>query len=456
MSQDHHRTACHFQPEANWMNDPNGLIRWGDDYHLFYQYNPAGPFHGTIHWGHAVSRDLLHWEHWPIALAPTPDGPDKDGVFSGCAVDNDGVPTLVYTGVWPEVQMVAASSDGLRTWTKHPANPVIAGPPSGMDVTGFRDPFVWREEDGWYCVIGSGDEGKGGVILLYRSQDLVTWDYLHPLLTGVADETGTMWECPNFFPLGDKHVLLISPIPLRRAIYAVGRYENHRFTPERWGEVDAGGCYYAPQAMADSDGRRLLWGWLWEERSKEAQLAAGWSGVMSLPRVLSLGADGALHQRPAPEVAALRREQRRFAGEIRSGDPNPLAGIAGNALEIVVELNRWEAEAVCVDVACAPDESEKTSVRYSRSEATLRIDRSRSSRDTDGPHDVRSLPLALGERAPLRLRIFLDGSTLEVYAHGLALTSRLYPGATSRGVHFRVEGGAVEGTVEVWSLASIW
>ena len=455
MAHDHHRTTYHFQPEANWMNDPNGLIRWGDDYHIFYQYNPAGPFHGTIHWGHAVSQDLLHWEQWPIALAPTPGGADKDGVYSGCGVDNDGVPTLVYTGISPEVQMIATSADGLRAWTKHPANPVIAAPPPAMETTGFRDPFVWREADGWYCVIGSGEQGRGGVILLYRSPDLVTWDYLHPLLTSVADETGTMWECPNFFPLGDKYVLLISPIPLRRAIYAVGRYEKQRFTAERWGEVDPGGCYYAPQVMTDRDGRRLLWGWLWEERSQEAQLAAGWSGVLSLPRQLSLAADGSLHQQPAPELTALRRNHHRFCNAIHPGDTNPLAGVQGHALEILVELNSSGAESVSLDVAAAPDGSEATTVRYSRVEGRLSIDRSRSNVEPDAPHDVRSIPLVVGSQEVLRLHVFLDASTLEVYAHGQVLTSRIYPRTASTGVAFSVSGGSVGGTLDVWTLDSI-
>jgi len=451
---DHHRSIYHFQPPANWMNDPNGLLHWGDDYHMFYQYNPNGPFHGTIHWGHAVSRDLMHWEDWPIALAPTPGGPDKDGCFSGCGVDNDGAPTLIYTGIRPEVQMIATSADGLRTWTKHPANPVIAAPPPGMDAAGFRDPYVWREEDGWCCIVGSGERGKGGVTLLYRSPDLVTWEYLHPLLSGVEAETGWMWECPNFFPLGDKYVLLISPIPLRRTLYAVGRYENHRFTAERWGEVDLGGCFYAPQVLVDRQGRRLMWGWLQEERSQEAQLAAGWSGVMSLPRLLSLAADGSLHQQPAPEVQTVRGRHRRFTGSVHPGDANPLAGIEGHALEILVEINSSGAKSVALEVACATDGNEATTVRYSQVDGVLAIDRRRSNADPDGLHDVRAIPLAVGAQEALRLHVFLDGSVVEVYAHGQALTSRIYPGVESTGVNFTVTGGSVGGAIDVWTLDS--
>ncbi|MBZ0288494.1 MAG: glycoside hydrolase family 32 protein, partial [Anaerolineae bacterium] len=211
---DLHRPIYHYQPPYNWMNDPNGLIHWKGEYHLFYQHNPDSPLHANMHWGHAVSPDLVHWEDLPIALAPTPGGPDKDGVWSGCAVNGDGVPTIFYTGVFPECQLVVRASDDMRSFEKYAGNPVIAAPPSGLNVTGFRDPFVWKEADGWYMVVGSGIKGVGGTVFLYRSPDLLYWEYIHPLLMGSKDETGVMWECPGFFNLGDKWVLYVSITPL--------------------------------------------------------------------------------------------------------------------------------------------------------------------------------------------------------------------------------------------------
>src|SRR5689334_3008427 len=148
-SRDPQRPGYHFLPPANWMNDPNGLIHWRGVYHLFYQYNPNGPFWGTIHWGHAVSTDLVHWEHLPIALSPTVESSDEDGCWSGCAVDDDGVPTLIYSGHRAGAQRacLATSSDGLLTWQKHPGNPVIVEPPAGLHLVEFRDHCVWREDD---------------------------------------------------------------------------------------------------------------------------------------------------------------------------------------------------------------------------------------------------------------------------------------------------------------------
>ena len=172
------RPAYHFLPEKNWINDPNGLIQFNGEYHLFYQHNPVAAVWGNMTWGHAVSLDMVHWKHLPFALLP--DQPyDKDGVFSGCTVNDNGIATILYTGTQPEVQCIATSSD-MWTFSKFSGNPVIATPPEGLKTTGFRDPYVWKEADGWYMVLGSGIEGAGGAILLYHSPDLRQWHYLHP------------------------------------------------------------------------------------------------------------------------------------------------------------------------------------------------------------------------------------------------------------------------------------
>jgi beta-fructofuranosidase len=329
---DRHRPVYHFLPPANWMNDPNGLIFWEGQYHLFYQYNPNGAFWGSMHWGHAASPDMLRWRDLPLALAPTAGGPDKDGVFSGCAVTHNGVPTLVFTGTNPEVQCLASSRDGLLTWEKFKGNPVISGPPPGLEVTGFRDPCVWKEGAEWLMALGSGIKNVGGAVLLYSSTDLVHWKYLHPLAQGEASKTGTMWECPNFFPLGKKHCLVVSPIPFGKSIYFVGRYENRKFIPEREGVVDAGGHYYAPQTFLNGTKQRIIFGWSWEGRSDKAQRASGWAGVQSLPRVLTLGPSGDLETRPIPELSALREKELpiKLPATVAEGEI-PLEGISGDA-----------------------------------------------------------------------------------------------------------------------------
>ncbi|MGI8406655.1 MAG: glycoside hydrolase family 32 protein, partial [Thermomicrobiales bacterium] len=216
---DPYRPTYHFTAPANWINDPNGLVEWHGQYHLFYQHNPFGPLWGNMHWGHAVSSDLVHWEHLPIALAPTPGGPDAEGCFSGCAVNLGDYVLLMYTGVnehGEQLPCIATSSDDtLETWTKDERNPVITAPPAGLETVFFRDHTVWNEDGIWFQGIGSGIAGQGGAVLLYRSPDLRTWEYVHPLIVGDAKQTppfptGTGWECPDFFTVDGRHGLIFA------------------------------------------------------------------------------------------------------------------------------------------------------------------------------------------------------------------------------------------------------
>lgn len=453
------RPIYHFAPLANWMNDPNGLIQWQGVYHLFYQHNPNGAYWDQMHWGHASSPDLVHWTHLPIALAPTPGGPDKDGCFSGCAINHNGVPTLVYTGTMPEVQCLATSSDGLLTWVKHPANPVIAAPPEGTQVTGFRDPCVWREGDDWFMALGSGFQDVGGAVLLYRSADLVAWEYLGPLCTGDKAEMGHIWECPNFFPLGDKHVLIISPVPLKKATYFVGDYHDRRFAPASGGDVDAGGHLYAPQVFEDMRGRRILIGWLWEGRSKNAQKEAGWAGVMSLPRVLSLNAGGSLCSAPAPALQTLRGEHRGAQGVVAGAGSEVKLEAQGDALELEVIIHPGDAALCGLKVRCSPDGAEQTVIGYDRAQGRLFIDRSRSSLSDATDREMYGSALTLAPNEPLRWRVFLDRSVIEVFANDRAcLTSRIYPTrADSLGIALFSQGGEARlETLNAWQMRSIW
>jgi len=421
--QDRHRPVYHFLPPANWMNDPNGLIQWEGSYHLFYQHNPFQPYWGNMHWGHAVSADLVHWRHLPIALAPTPNGPDKDGCFTGCAVNNRGVPTLVYTGVHPEVQCLATGSSDLVRWEKHAGNPIIAAPPSGLEVTGFRDPFVWFQDGCWYMVLGSGLKGRGGTALLYVSPDLEHWRYLHPIYVGDEAQTGYNWECPNFFALQGSHVLVVSAQPLHRALYFVGEWHDLRFEPRRQGLVDAGEYFYAPQTFEDEKGRRLMFGWLCEGRSREDQIEAGWAGVMSLPRELSIGLDGRLKARPVEELQTLRRGHVGWRQVIVSGR-QVVPGVIGDALEILVRLRACKGRAG-LEVRVSQDGEEGTRIVWDGETRTVSIDARRSSLDMSGDRSV--VQARVPAQDDVTLHVFVDRSVIEVFANGTCLSSRVYP-----------------------------
>lgn len=396
LAADPDRPRFHFLPPANWMNDPNGPIFHNGQYHLFYQHNPRAAKWDTMHWGHAVSRDLLHWRHLPIALAPTPGGPDKDGCFTGCAVIDNGKPTFVYTGVNPEVQCLATSDDDLLTWRKHPDNPVIAAPPPGIDTPGFRDPHVWREGDTYLLAVGAGFKGKGGAALLYESKDLIHWNYLKPLHAGAINPNakggtvarGEMWECPDFFPVGNKFLFYVSTEDTVR--YWLGTWKNRTFTPESNG-ILAHGAAYAPKSSNASGNRRIIWSWLREQRSQQDQLKAGWSGVMSLAVVPSLAKDGTLLLDPAAEYYQLRGPRQTEAPPADCCEIH--VALSGSA---PFGLTRGPLEVLGFDPASR----------------TLSAGRSEAKVPGAGPID---------------LRIFLDGSVVEVFANRRVwLTGRVY------------------------------
>jgi beta-fructofuranosidase len=333
------RPQYHLLPAKNWMNDPNGPIFWRGKYHMFFQYNPNSAVWGDMHWNHAVSDDMIHWRHLPIALAPTPDGDDADGCFTGSAVNDNGTATIIYTGVksvaadratlrdghhnFRETQLLATSKDpNLLTWEKLP-KPVIE-PPQDKNLTGFRDPFLFKVPTAatsesnagpWYCGVASGQFKKGGRVLLYESKNLRDWKYLHPLAEGQwsgrehTDPVGSgeMWECPDFFPLDKKWVLLYSTAG--GVFWEVGDLDLKElvFHSQTRGILDHG-AYYAQKTQLDAKGNRILWGWITEKRPDPELLAAGWASCMSLPRILSISADNTLEMQIAPEARSMRQQ----------------------------------------------------------------------------------------------------------------------------------------------------
>ncbi|WP_254545381.1 GH32 C-terminal domain-containing protein [Halomarina pelagica] len=459
--EDHNRPRYHVTSPANWLNDPNGLVHWNGRYHVFYQYNPAGPFHGTIHWGHAVSDDLVRWEDEPVALSPDPDGPDRDGCWSGCTVVHDGTPTFVYTGGRGGIQLpclATAEDPDLRRWRKDPDNPVIEEAPVELDVLNsdhwhaeFRDHCVWRDGEFWYQLIGSGITDVGGTVLRYRSADLREWTYLGPVLTGTWEGAGAMWECPELLDLGERELLHVSNYA--DVWYFLGELDDGRFHVDSRGKLDYGD-FYAPQSLTDETGRELTFGWLPEARSERAQWDAGWSGALSLPRELSLAEDGGLRQRPAPEVTDLRRSHAALTDLVVDGE-TPLDA-SGTALELALTVRVEDAEAFSLVVRESDDGTERTPLRYADGE--LVIDRSSASLDPETASDDQRMPVGTPD-GTLSLRVFVDGSVIEAFANDRrCLTSRVYPTrADSDGVSLRAEGGeAVVERLDVWELGDAW
>lgn len=233
-------------------------------YHMFYQHNPYADVWDWMHWEHTRSKDLVNWEHLPIALWPSVvEGENHCFSGSGYIMDNCK-PILFYTSIGhenPQHWAAIPEDNELKTWRKHPANPIIVMEDhDGLYIEDWRDPFLFRENGNTYMVIGGHPEGENGSIMFYKvlNKELTKWDFLGTPFTGQEGN----WECPNFFKVGDKYLLIYSPHG--RVEYYTGTmdFENVKFNHEVHGDVDNGLNYYAPNTLQKADGRRILFGWI--------------------------------------------------------------------------------------------------------------------------------------------------------------------------------------------------
>lgn len=427
------RPCFHFTPQTGWMNDPNGLCVYRGEYHLFYQSNPYRTTWGTIHWGHAVSTDLLTWRHLPIAIAPDTEA-DKGGCFSGGAVPlPDGRLLLMYTGVSgtnpPEQTQCIAVGDGVD-FEKLAHNPVIGAAqlPEGYSTADFRDPKVWLEGGELMCAVACKNGSGRGEILLFSGSLEGEWTYRSTLCANPGD-LGSMWECPDFFSLDGWQALLINPQEMRatadmqfhpgnNTVMMLGEYDAaaHRFEPKKRCVVDYGLDYYAPQTLKTPDGRRVMIGWManWDTVDG-AHAASHWYGHMGLPREISVR-DGRLIQSPVRELEAYwageTAVRRTVCSETVSFD-----GVCGRLADVSVRVREREAGGLKrFDVQIAKGGGLCTQIICSFEEGTLTLDRSLSGSARDILHR-RTIRLDTA-RGEIDLRIVLDKECVEVFACG--------------------------------------
>ncbi|AYA09699.1 sucrose-6-phosphate hydrolase (plasmid) [Rahnella aquatilis] len=329
---DPYRPGWHLAPPVGLLNDPNGFIQHNGRFHLFYQWNPLACAHGAKFWGHWSSADLLHWQHEPLALAPSEEY-ETHGCYSGSAVTDNGQLTLIYTG---NVKYPDGSRTAFQCLARENAEGEFdkTGPvfnlPQGY--TGHvRDPKVWWHDKHWYMVLGAQDLSLQGKVLLLRSDDLSAWDLLGEIagsgLHGLG-EFGYMWECPDLFRLAENDILICCPQGLAaesdrylntfQSGYFVGQldYANATFTHGDFAELDLGFEFYAPQTTQTDDGRRLLIGWMGIPDGDEffqPTIQNGWLHTLTCPRELTLVA-GKIIQKPARELQQLRRDEQTWQG----------------------------------------------------------------------------------------------------------------------------------------------
>jgi beta-fructofuranosidase len=464
------RLGYHIMAPSGWINDPNGLAQYEGMYHVFFQHYPNGTEWGPMHWGHVASRDLVNWKHFPIALTPG-DAFDRDGCFSGSAVEKDGELCLIYTGhryadkektVSDQVQCLAVSKDGIN-FKKFSDNPVIATYPK--DGSGdFRDPKVWRQGDFFYLIAGTCKNHIGKVVL-YRSHDLKSWTYLGVLAQSDSN-LGYMWECPDFFELGGKYILMVSPQGiepegdlyqnLHQTGYFVGNfdYASIRFDYGSFTELDHGHDFYAVQTFQDDSGRRIAIGWMDMWESPMPEQAEGWAGALTLPRELHLDENGRIRMTPVADLARLRKKELMNVEDLLVAGSHTLNQLNDDLLEVelIIDLRVSDADYFGIKLRCG--ETEETVIQYETASRVLTLDRSKSG---VGPGGTRRTTLPACDS--LKLKIYLDRSSVEVFVNDGArvMTSRIYPMEQNQGVKLFTRGGSAQvQNLRSWALKDIW
>jgi len=482
------RPQFHFTPAKNFMNDPNGLVYYKDEYHLFYQYNPQGAEWGHMSWGHAISADMLHWRHLPVAI---PEEPGRYMIYSGSAVvdwrnssglcssagpNDSSCLVAIYTaaGVHSQRQHLAFSNDRGRTWTNYSGNPVV-----DLKQPDFRDPKVfWYEpQKKWIMVAVFADEKQVKVL---DSRDLKTWNVRSTF--GPVGEGNGQWECPDLFELpvdgqpgARKWVMVVNRNPGAPAggtgvQYFVGGFDGAKFTnetpPGRELWADYGRDFYATNSFSDipaADGRRIWIGWMSNWQYANAEPTKLWRGAQSLPRALRLKTfpDGVrLIQTPIKEAQSLRSNERLRVSNLSVQQVNERiksAGITGATLEMEAEIPGEGAGEIGFRLRKGP--SEETVVAVSSERREIFIDRKRSDEASFSPDFPGRHSASLRWTSPIKLHIFLDRSSVELFANDgeTVLTERIYPSPGSVAVEaFASSGGGKIQSLAIWQLGSVW
>lgn len=416
-----YRPLYHVAPPVGWMNDPNGFIYHNGEFHLFYQYYPYDSVWGPMHWGHTSSPDLVNWKELPTALLP-----EEEMCFSGSAVSEGDTMILMYTGrrntdnesSFNESQYLAFSDDAIN-FRKYEGNPVLAESPNGSPD--FRDPKVWKHGNDYYVIIGSKTLDNRGRVLLYKSKDMKSWEFLSVL--GESDgDMGYMWECPDFFELNGKFVLLMSPQGVEpqgdryknvhQNGYIIGsfNYDTNEFVPEvPFQETDYGHDFYAA-TTTEANGKRYLLAWfsMWDVPHPED--TDGWAGKITLPREISL-VNNRILMKPVEAIENLR-ENIAVDGNVGSNEGHEF----GKAVELLLDSDLEQKVDLLLE---GRDGGGKVWLRWDPEVRKVVVDR--------GSDDIRQV-----EWSPIgshTWRIFLDASSLELFCGEgeVVFSSRVFP-----------------------------
>ncbi|MCR5089978.1 MAG: GH32 C-terminal domain-containing protein [Oscillospiraceae bacterium] len=462
----------HLTGGVGWINDPNGFSLYRGEYHLFFQYYPLDVHWGPMHWGHAKTKDFIRWEYLPAALAPDTEA-DRDGCYSGTAMElPDGRQLLFYTGVrketgtegkLKETQLQCVAIGDGRDYVKAAENPVIGETllPAGGSSRDFRDPKIWLEDGVYHVLVANADDDGDGRLLHYTGRDPLHWEYCGVMAENLG-AYGTMWECPDFFVMDGKKVLIHSAHemlaeglefhPGDGTVCHIGEVDadSGRFLDDSVQAVDYGLDFYAPQTLETEDGRRILIAWMqsWESAVHPVR-GLRFLGQMTLPRELRIR-NGRLCQMPVRELEKYRRNrvsyQDRAVSEMCS-----LPGICGRVLDMTLQI-RLEDGCGHFELTVADNGKYRTRISLLPGTGTIRLDRSCSGVRYDGVH-VREFPVTVcgGE---VRMRLLLDRYSLELFVNDgeQAASMTLYAPPEADGITFSAEGGTAVLTLEKYDL----
>lgn len=469
-----YRPLYHMSAPDKLIHDANGLCHWQGKYHLFYQYLIERE-NWIIHWGHACSDDLIHWQDLPVAIKPT----IEESCFSGQTLVEENRVIAMYHGTKAGNMIALAEDKYLLEWNKLSDNPVI--PMHNRNVPNriynsslpYRifDPCIWKEDNGYYYSLsGSYKDGEKaidctGEVHIFRSPDLSNWEWLGPMFTDTTfAEPGEDMVVPNFWPITEGKHLLLCFSHKRAARGYIGEFdlESARFTPDyhfRFNNGEFGNAsIHAPSATIDDKGRYVA---IFNMKEARGIKHKNWDGIMSLPRVFSLAEDNTLRTKPVAEIKKLRFNYRKIESPLTLDDNQKiLSGIKGKSIEIKAVLESGNAKEMGLRVFQSADNSEYTTIKYSQIDQRLSIDTSQSSLLTEiQPRTPESADLQLAENELLHLNIFIDRSVVEVFTNDrLCLSVRVYPEKEESEYvsFFSYQGISRLISLECWQMHSIW
>ena len=470
---DPHRPTYHFiNPEGRGMPfDPNGSIYWNGKYHMFYIIQDE---RGHVY-GHASSKDLMHWFYHTPAIFSKPEDPDK-GIYSGNAfITREGKVAMIYHGVDAGNSIALSDHEELLHWEKLKNNPIIPEPEPGSkeeELYSSWDPNGWLENDTYYAIFG------GKIPTIFKAKELDSWEYVGPFFSQDMPDVDIEVEdlsCPDLFKLGNKHAVLGISHSHGARIY-IGEWRDEQFHPESHQRMNwLGGTAFAPESMLDKDGRRIMWAWVLDRREvlhlryDDVPPKYGWTGILTLPRVLSLNDNGLLNIEPLPELNSLRFNKRSDAFiDLDNGSSKIMNTMSGNTIKIEAKVNVPQSGIFGMKVLSSGDGQEETVIKFNTIDNTIEIDFENSSLDTSIKHFERTMghqeKIATKQVAPfelkageiLDLQIFIDKSIIEVFANGRqCVTQRVYPTLyESQGVEvFSEKGGVMVESITTWDIA---